>query len=367
LETLLSLAQQFHAPGTIQDVREYGNGNINDTFLAIPPPESGKPFILQRINPRVFRRPELVMQNIRTVTEHVSRRFAKTPPGEGDRFELPRILPSVNGTDWLLDREGSFWRAMTFIDGATSFDTVRDTGHAEEVGRALGLFHWLISDLSPRRLSDTLEGFHVTPGYLLHYDAVLAAGPGVKSARGELDFCLRFVRERRAFAHVLEHARKRGYLYLRPTHGDPKVNNVLVDNLTQRAVSIVDLDTVKPGLVHCDIGDCLRSCCNPLGEAIEQWEEVRFELDICRAALKGYLSLAGGFLTEKDRHYLFDSIRLIPFELGLRFLTDHLEGDVYFKVRHRGHNLMRALVQFKLTESIERQESFIRAIIGDKR
>jgi Ser/Thr protein kinase RdoA (MazF antagonist) len=178
-------------------------------------------------------------------------------------------------------------------------------------------------------------------------------------------YCTAFVAQRRSWAGVLEDARERGELRLRPIHGDPKINNILIDDSTGHAVSIVDLDTVKPGLIHYDVGDCLRSCCNVLGEETEQFDAVRFDVELCRAILRGYLAEARSFLTATDYAYLYDCIRLISFELGLRFFTDHLEGDVYFKARHRQHNLCRALVQFRLTESIEAQEHDIRAIVAD--
>jgi Ser/Thr protein kinase RdoA (MazF antagonist) len=148
-------------------------------------------------------------------------------------------------------------------------------------------------------------------------------------------------------------------------HGDPKVNNVMVDTVTGQAIALVDLDTVKPGLVHYDIGDCLRSACNPLGEETEAWEEVRFEPDLGRALFTGYLSLARDFLTGNDYDYLYDAVRVIAWELGLRFFTDYLAGNVYFKARHPEHNLQRALVQFKLTLSLESQADALRAMIRD--
>jgi Ser/Thr protein kinase RdoA (MazF antagonist) len=254
---------------------------------------------------------------------------------------------------------------MSFIDASQSFDIIKDIEHAREVGYALGMFQNLLSDLPTEKLVDTLEGFHITPRYLQHYDEVLAKNLATKSP--DVDYALHFVSERRAWAHVLENARAQGRLHLRPIHGDPKVNNVMMDIATGQAISIVDLDTVKPGLVHYDIGDCLRSGCNPLGEETERWEMVRFEPEFCQAILQGYLSLARNFLTENDYEYLYDAIRLIAFELGLRFFTDYLAGNVYFKVRHQEHNLHRALVQFKLTESIESRETAIRAIIQDMR
>jgi hypothetical protein len=365
LDDLAAVADQFKPQGTVLDLQEYGNGNVHDTFLVTLDSNGEKHFILQRINTQVFRQPELVMQNMRTVTEHVLMRLQHAPVSDGRRWEVPRVLVTEDGRDHWIDPGGSFWRAISFIDAAQSFDTIQSMKHAGEVGMALGMFQSLISNLPIERLVDTLEGFHITPRYLRHFDEVLAKSGAGKSL--EVEHGLRFVSERRVWAHLLEDARAQGRLRLRPIHGDPKVNNVMIDTATWQAVGMVDLDTVKPGLVHYDIGDCLRSCCNPLGEETERWETVCFEPDLCRAILRGYLSLASDFLTENDYEYLFDAIRLIAFELGLRFLTDYLEGNVYFKVRHPEHNLARALVQFRLTASIESQAAAILAIIQDVR
>ena len=365
MDHLVGVAEQFTPQGQVLDLREYGHGNVNDTFLVTVEGAAEPHFILQRLNLHVFRRPELVMGNLRIVSDHVARRLALAPASGGRRFEVPRVLLTRDGRDHVIDPGGSFWRALSFIDAAETFDTIKDTGHAREVGYALGRFHNLLSDLAPDHLSDTLPGFHLTPGYLAHYDEVLERQGARPSP--EVNYGLRFVAERRAFAPVLEDARAQGRLRLRPMHGDPKVNNVMLDTATGQAVGMVDLDTVKPGLVHYDIGDCLRSGCNPRGEETGDWEMVRFEPELCRAMLTGYLSLARDFLTETDYAYLYDAIRLLAFELGLRFFTDYLAGNVYFKARHPEHNLVRALVQFKLTESIESQAASIGAIIRDLR
>jgi Ser/Thr protein kinase RdoA (MazF antagonist) len=258
---------------------------------------------------------------------------------------------------------GAYWRALSFIDRAETFDTIKDMDHAREVGYALGLFHHLMADLPAGQLSDTLPGFHVTPGYLRRYDEVLAGREAPPSP--EVAHCLRLIEERRAWAGVLEEAKRQGKLKERVIHGDPKVNNVMLDIATGLAVGLVDLDTVKPGLVHYDLGDCLRSGCNPRGEETEAWEEVVFVPDLARAILAGYLPWAQNFLTANDYAYLYDGIRVLAFELGLRFFTDYLAGNVYFKARHREHNLARALVQFNLTLSIEAQAGAIRAILRD--
>jgi hypothetical protein len=426
LSSIFSAAQQFTPQGQILEVREYGQGNVNDTFLVtveekvgnahptvisklspvLPPHPSpflpggegkiAKRFILQRLNTRVFPRPELIMGNLRTFTEHVQARLNREPLPPGRRWDAPRALLTEDGNDHWLAPDGSFWRALSFIEDAESHGTIRNLEHAQEVGWALGLFHKLLSDLPPERLADTLPGFHITPGYLRHYDEVWsertlkegekvekpppavieqvrasAPPPPVLPFRAlwlnspEMDYCLRFIKERRTGADVLEKAKTRGQLPLRAIHGDPKVNNVMVDTATGLAVGLVDLDTVKPGLVHYDLGDCLRSSCNTLGEEIGDWEKASFNLEICRAILRGYLSQAGDFLSTGDYEYLYDAIRLLPFELGLRFFTDYLEGDVYFKTRYPEHNLARALVQFRLTESIESQEKAIGALIRD--
>ncbi len=363
LDNLITIAGQFKPQGQVIDIQAFGNGNINDTFLVNLDSREENHFILQRINTQVFRQPELVMQNMRTFTEHVCKRLQHVPLSAGRCWKVPRVLLTQNDQDYWIAPEGSFWRALSFIDASQSFDTIQDIKHAREVGYALGTFHSLISDLPPERLADTLEGFHITPRYLQHYDEVLAKNCANKSP--EVNYCLQFVSQRRAWAHVLEDAKAQGKLPLRPMHGDPKINNVMIDTATGQAISIIDLDTVKPGLVHYDIGDCLRSGCNLQGEETEGWETVRFESDLSQAILQGYLSQAKDFLTKNDYEYLYDAIRLIAFELGLRFFTDYLEGNVYFKVRYQEHNLARALVQFQLTESIESQATAIRAIIQD--
>ncbi len=353
------IAEQFASQCPVVDLREFGNGNINDTYLVTLDTGEEKNFVLQRINTQVFKQPRLIMQNMRAFTEHV--RNSARQVALAHRWEMPRVLPTQDGQDFYLDAQGDFWRAISYIDRAQSFDTIKDLDHAREVGNALGTFQYLISDLPIQRLSDTLEGFHITPRYLEQFDQ--AHSQNGHHNKAEVRHCLDFVDQRRAFAFVLEEAREQGKLPLRPVHGDPKVNNVMIDEASGRAISLVDLDTVKPGLIHYDIGDCMRSGCNPLGEETEDWEAVRFDPEIGAAILEGYLARALHFLTAADYEYLFDSIRLLTFELGIRFFTDYLAGNVYFKVKHEEHNLQRALVQFKLTESIEAHEADIRNII----
>ena len=358
---LQTLAAYFISPAdALTDVREYGAGNINDTYLITT--AAGRRFILQRINQHVFKHPEWIMANIRVYSEHVSARLAAGEDTTARRWETPQIVPANDGRDYVLDAEGEFWRTLTFIEGARTYPTIRDARHAREVGYALGRFQSLISDLDAARLHDTLAGYHITPRYLAHHDAVVARGDFVRSP--EVAYALRFVKARRDVIPVLEDAKQQGRLRLRLAHGDPKVDNVMIDDVTGQAVGLIDLDTIKPGLVHYDIGDCLRSGCNPLGEETEDIDAVHFDMDLCRAILRGYLPLVRAFYTADDYAYLYPAVRLLALEQGLRFFTDYLEGNVYYKVRHVTHNLTRALVQFKLVESIEAQEADIRAAVA---
>ena len=188
----MAVAQQFTPQGRVLDLREYGHGNVNDTFLVTVEGAAEPHFILQRLNLRVFPRPELVMGNLR----HRERPRGPAsgswrPSGAGRRFEVPRVLPTREGRDHVIDAGGSFWRALSFIEAAETFDTIRDIGHAREVGYALGRFHSLLSDLPPTSLADTLPGFHVTPGYLRHYDEVLEKQGARQSP--EVDYGLQFI------------------------------------------------------------------------------------------------------------------------------------------------------------------------------
>ena len=373
------IAQQFAAPNAVQQVQAYGSGNVNDTYLVTAHSTAAQPtstnvaqgqsyrFVLQRVNTHVFRQPELILLNMQAFLGHMAERSAAERAAATTRWEMPRILPTVTGHYYYLDPDGAFWRAISLIEDAKTYPKIRDAAHAREAGIALGRFHRLLSDLDPAQLHDTLPGFHITPQYLAAYDQILPGETAQQRMTGEtaeqVAWGIAFVATRRAWAGLLEEALARGELVLRAIHGDPKVDNILIDDHSGQAVSIIDLDTVKPGLVHYDIGDCLRSCCNPAGEETTALDTVIFDTELCRVILAGYLQEAAHFFTDADYAYLYDAIRLIAFELGLRFFTDYLAGDVYFKVRYPTHNLQRALVQFRLVESIEAQAATIRAII----
>jgi len=355
---LRRVAEAFHGEGRVSDIRPLGSGNVNDTFLVR---SAGGLSVLQRINTAVFERPELVMHNLQQLVSHLERK-RDHPALRNRRWEHPQLICTQGSNQtWHCCAGGGFWRSLSFIDQATTVDVIESVDQARELGSGLGLFHTLISDLPVETLADPLKGFHVTPLYLEAYRRTLAQlnSPGDDASR----FCMAFIREREGLASLLEDAKQRGDLPLRPIHGDPKINNVMLDGSSGRAVALIDLDTVKPGLVHTDIGDCLRSCCNRLGEETTDLEAVGFDLSLAEAILEGYLGEAGPLLSAAELQLLPDAARLIAFELGLRFFTDHLNGNVYFKAQHPRHNLQRALVQFRLTASIEAQMGALRRLV----
>lgn len=354
-----NIACQFVPDKNISAIQPHGQGLINDTFLVTT--DTGRQIILQRINRHVFPHPERIMENLHVLAGHI-RQHAATDSASGRTLRLPEILMARDGRNFAIDAAGGFWRAQEFIEHTHTYDNISNIAQAEEIGFALGRFHALIHDLDRARLHQTLPGFHDAPGYFARF-LQASARPRQVSASRELLNSLTFAEGRGSLTRVLEQARHEGKLATRPIHGDTKLNNFLFDTQTGKAVSLIDLDTVQPGLIHYDVGDCLRSCANPAGESPKDIAAVHFDLDIGQAILKNYLAETRGILTQHDFDYLYDAIRLIPFELGLRFLTDHLEGNHYFKTEWAGQNLHRALVQFELTTSIEKHEKAIKAVI----
>ncbi|KAF0187760.1 MAG: aminoglycoside [Desulfobulbaceae bacterium] len=351
------ILRQFcpHASGDVS-VSILGQGNINDTWLVRSPDRS---FVLQRLNSQVFPHPHLIMANLSTFSRHLLEKGESC----GQRWENSRLLSTCSGAPFYTDHQGHTWRAISYIDGTITHQAISTSAQARQVGWALGHFHYLLADLPAEKLHDTLPGFHVLPRYLQSFDQVL--GQAATKGGVELRFCLDFVAARRLGADLLERARRQGKITVQVVHGDPKAANILFDAATDLAVSLIDLDTVGPGLLLSDIGDCLRSCCNVQGEEVKDVSAVEFDLGMFRAILAGYFSEAGSLLSAQERQLIFQAVRLIAFELGLRFLSDYLAGNNYFKVSHAEENLHRALVQFHLVQSIERQQGQIEGIIKE--
>ena len=362
------LMQNFNIKGRLVTLVPFGNGNINDTFLAVYRNTfTETQVVLQRVNRAVFPRPEAIMANMHKITLHCHEKLeADAKRGLDDRvWQMPRIVKTKGGGDFIRDEKGEVWRVITRILSAHAFDTAQGPEHALECGCALGHFHYLLSDMPPNSIEDPLPGFHVTSGYLRQYDRTLKSkrAQSLLGASVEAKRLAKYIDERRDLALCLERAERDGELKRRMFHGDPKVNNIMIDDFTGKGTAMIDLDTVSPGLVQIDVGDAVRSICNPAGEEETNLGKVAFDENLFLAFMKGYMREAGAFMTEADREYLYDTVRLLPFELGLRFFQDYLAGDRYFKTRQPGQNLNRARVQFRLCESIEAREGSIREML----
>ncbi len=359
------VAARFLREGAVVFVQRLGNGLINDTYLVTTDSLALPRFVLQKINGAVFPFPDRIMANLEQLSRHLSARMQDHGSVNREFFRLPSLLSTTQGQNYYIGESGDYWRALTYIENSHTLDRLESREDAGEVGFALGRFHREVRDLDPESMQDSLPGFHITPLYLSRYDRIAASGVRAKlpGSRADLRFCEDFIEDRRNRACVLEMAKQNGRLAPRVIHGDPKLNNILFETRTRKALTMIDLDTVKSGLIHYDIGDCLRSCCNRAGESAEASGSVAFDVEICEAILSRYFQECAAFVSKADIDHLYDAVHLLPFELGLRFLSDHFEGNRYFKAEFPGHNLARALIQFNLVQSIEKQEPTIRLLI----
>jgi hypothetical protein len=331
--------------------RPLGCGNINDTYLVRSVSHS---FVLQRINSDVFPDPLRVIENFQKISTHLNQQR------EHRKGQLQVATPvfTLQNRLFYRDSKGAFWRGQSYLTHK-SCQVLAGPVQAHQVGRALATFHRLVGDLDMQGFLDPLPGFHNLLRYLEDYDQEIQdIKIGVSE---EIRFCLATIDRYRKQADVLEKAKQDGILSLQPIHGDPKVDNFLFGDQGE-VIGLLDLDTVATGLVHYDLGDCLRSCCNRVGETGHDVLPITFDLDFCRALLEGYFSGSDTLLSKEQRGYIFEGVLLICFELGVRFFTDHLRGNPYFKVQHDGDNLRRAVNQFSLAGDIAEKEQEIRAM-----
>jgi Ser/Thr protein kinase RdoA (MazF antagonist) len=346
---IAAISRHFQFAGAFVAAEPYGSGHINDTYRVI---YSARPYILQRINHLIFKNPVALMENIERVTTHL-----QTKLQNGERRAL-RLVPTHTGQKFHRDTAGNYWRAYRFIDRARSYDAVSSPRQAYEAARAFGRFQQQLADLPAPRLHDTIPDFHHTPKRFEAFAAALAADKmnRAASAKPEIEFALRH----RALASVLVDAG----LPERITHNDTKFNNVMLDDTTGEGICVIDLDTVMPGLVLYDFGDMVRTTTSPALEDERDLSKVTMQFPMFEALVRGYLSSAGEFLTPAERQHLAVSGQLITFEIGLRFLTDYLSGDTYFKVHRPGHNLDRTRTQFRLVESIQQQTDAMERLVA---
>jgi hypothetical protein len=311
-------------------------------------------YIHQKINQTVFREPIAVMDNLVRVTTHLRRRLEAEGARDVTRKALT-LVPARDGQSYYCNGAGDYWRTFVFVERAQTFESVQSARQAYEAGRAFGRFQHLLVDLPGKRLVETIPHFHHTRR---RYEALLKAVDAdqyhrAPAAAREIEFAMK----REGMVDVLRKALDRGEVPERVAHNDTKFNNVMLDWETGEALCVLDLDTVMPGSVLYDFGDMVRTTTSPTLEDEKDLSKVVLQMPMFEALTQGYLESAAPFLTEAERSYLVFAGKLITFTIGLRFLTDFLSGDKYFRIHRPEHNLDRCRTQFRLVQSIDEQEA----------
>ena len=337
-------------------VESYGNGHINDTYIADSEPK----YILQRINHAIFKNPEQVMSNILGVTEFLREKII-AEGGDPNRETLT-VIKTVDGKSYYKTEDGNYFRMYNYVEDAVSYEAVESPEQFYQAARAFGKFQNMLSDYPAEKLYDTIPFFHDTVKRFGDFKKAVAddlAGR-VATVQKEIDFVL----AREADAAVVVNAIADGRVPLRVTHNDTKLNNVMLDSKTGAGVCVIDLDTVMPGSLLYDYGDALRFGASSGAEDEVDLDKIYFDLELFEAFTKGFLEEVGDKLTPAEIELLPFSAKLLTYECGMRFLGDYLNGDTYFKTHREGHNLDRARTQFKLVADIERKLDEMKNIVA---
>ena len=356
-----TIAQHFQIAGTFISAEPFGSGHINDTYAATYQSADGpRRYIHQRINHSIFKNPIGMMDNIQRVITHLHRKLSQQPEIDLSRQSLT-LIPTHQGVVYHQDEGGDVWRTYTLIEGAKTYDVVDSPEQAYAAGRAFGEFQHLLVDFPGPRLVETIPDFHHTPKRFATLQAAIEADVvnRAATAKAEIDFAL----SQESMTGVLLARQAAGEIPERVTHNDTKINNVLLDEATGQGLCVVDLDTVMPGLVLYDFGDMVRTATCLAAEDEPDLSKVQLEMPLFEALTRGYLETAGAFLTPTEKAYLTFSGKLITFTIGIRFLTDYLAGDTYFKTHRPHHNLDRCRTQFKLIQSMMAQEGAMQRLV----
>ena len=349
-ELLRQAAAAFDFGLSTGEAEHYGAGHINDTF-AVWAADHSRRWILQRINTDTFTDPAGLMENVTGVTSYL-RREILARGGDPDRETL-NVVPTREGKPYYTDCEGGAWRAYLFVEGTVCLQKVENERDFYTAAETFGNFQNQLAGYPAATLHETIARFHDTPNRYANFEKALAAD--VMGRAREIGPEIAFIRAREADCHVLMDQLAAGVLPLRVTHNDTKLNNVLIDQATGKGICVIDLDTVMPGLSAYDFGDSIRFGANDCAEDEPDQSKVHFSLHLYEVFARGYLAAAGSAMTEAERRSLPWGAKLMTLECGIRFLTDYLEGDHYFKISRPAQNLDRARTQFTLVEGMERE------------
>lgn len=357
IEEVRHVARQFPLAGTLLSAERYGSGHINDT-VCVAFDQAGVPvrYIFQRINDLIFKDVPLLMENIHRVTSHL----VSKQTGDDSRQALT-LVSTRDGKPLYRTPEGRYWRVYLFIEKSRTYDKLENAEQAFQAARAFGAFQAALADL-PGTLEETIPNFHHTPKRFERLEAAIAADSHGRAAgvREEIAFALGFKNHVSRLVDLLA----AGAMPLRTTHNDTKINNVMLDDATGQGICVIDLDTVMPGLSLYDFGDMVRTAVSPAAEDETDLSLIEVRRPVFEALIKGFVEGAGSILTPAEWDNLVFAGKLMTFEVGIRFLTDYLEGDVYFRTSRPGHNLDRCRTQFRLVECLEKDTPDLEAIVS---
>jgi aminoglycoside phosphotransferase (APT) family kinase protein len=355
------IAEQFEFEGGFVKAAPHGSGHINDTY-AVSCDRSGAVvrYVLQRINHEVFKNPPAVMDNILRVTSHLRAKLEQERATDVARRVLT-VIPTRAGANYHQDADGNFWRAYGLIENARTYDVAQSPEQAFTAAKAFGDFQRMLADMPPPPLHDSIPNFHNGPMRYAQFEKALREDVvnRARNAKPEIEFLL----AQGWIFDVLPKLVESGEIPVRITHNDTKINNVMFDDATGEGLCVIDLDTVMPGLAHYDFGDLVRTSTCLAAEDERDLSKVRMEMPLFESVARGYLVAAGRFLNKAERDHLVLGGKMITLIMGTRFLTDHLAGDVYYKIHREGHNLDRCRVQFELVRSIVSHEEEMNALV----
>lgn len=350
-QTITEIISNFKFEGSYMEANPYGCGHINDTFVVCFKQDNCciRRYILQRINDSIFKNPDALMKNIELVTNHIRMKI-KAAGGDSSRETLS-IVHTLDGKNYYRLQEGQYWRVYDFIEGTRTYQVVENRQHLYNAGKTFGRFQNLLSDFEAETLYETIADFHNTKK---RYNAFLEALKmdccnRAKEVASEIDFIKQRAEEIGGIVDAIE----TGKIPVRVTHNDTKFNNIMIDEKTGEGICVVDLDTVMPGSALYDFGDAIRSGTNPAEEDERNLDKVCMDLDLFEAYTKGYLAETGSVLNLNEIELLPLGAKIMTLECGMRFLTDYLNGDVYFKINRENHNLDRCRTQLKMVSDME--------------
>jgi hypothetical protein len=356
---LKDIFEYFVADGTFYKGEPYGSGHIHDTFRIETVEKDKDDYILQRLNNKIFRNIPELQHNIERVTVHLRNKLSAIK-GSDIKRECLTLIASKEGKTWIEDKDGNFWRMYIFISNHHSYNHVDSPDKACEGGKAIGRFQAMLADMPGYPLSETIPGFHNIEKRLDIFTSKIRENPAgrVHTVEKEIEQIL----ERAEEMKIILLLGKEGSIPLRITHNDTKFNNILLDE-NDKALCVIDLDTVMSGYVHYDFGDAIRTAANTASEDENDLSKVKMDINLFRAYSEGYLSETVEMLNNVEKEYLAFAPRLITYTIAVRFLTDYIDGDNYFKIHHPLHNLQRARAQLRLVMSMEEQFEEMRGII----